>query len=76
MSAGQNPVAKKLGITIRKLRDEAGMTQATLAEKADLKPNFIGEIERAEKVPSIDTVIRIARGLGVTGEKLLGHAKL
>lgn len=76
MPAGSNRIAKQLGLTVRKLRDEAGMTQATLAEKADLKPNFIGEIERAEKIPSIDSVVRIARGLGITGEKLLGRAKL
>ena len=76
MPVSSTRVTKQLGNTIRKLREEAGMTQAQLAEKADLKTNFVGEVERAEKVASIETVVRIAAGLGMSGEKLLGKAKL
>jgi XRE family transcriptional regulator, regulator of sulfur utilization len=76
MPVSRNRVSKQLGNTIRELRVGIGMTQATLAEKAGLQPNFIGEIERAEKLASVETLIRIANGLGMTGERLLGIAKL
>ena len=76
MPVSGNRIAKQLGITIRAVREELGMTQADLAEKAGLGANFIGEIERAEKLASIETVVLIAGGLVMTGEKLLGRAKL
>lgn len=76
MPAGAERIPEKLGRTIRKLREEAGLSQASLAEKANLQPNYLGEVERAEKIASIETVVKIATGLGMTGERLLGRAKL
>jgi len=76
MPAGADRIQEKLGRTIRKLREEASLSQATLAEKAGLQPNYVGEVERGEKLASIETVVRIAQGLGITGERLLAHAKL
>jgi len=47
-----------------------------LAENADLTLNYIGEVERGQKLASIETVVRIARGLGMTGAELLRKAHL
>jgi transcriptional regulator with XRE-family HTH domain len=41
------------------------MSQEKLAEKADLHHNYIGELERGEKAASIDTLVKIAKALGV-----------
>lgn len=76
MPVSRNRIPKQLGAAIRAVREELKLTQADLAEKAGLGSNFIGEIERAEKLASIETVVRIANGLGMTGEKMLGRAKL
>jgi transcriptional regulator with XRE-family HTH domain len=41
------------------------MSQEKLAEKADLHHNYIGELERGEKAASIDSLLKIAKALGV-----------
>lgn len=41
------------------------MSQEKLAEKADLNRNYIGEIERAEKKITLETLWKIAKALGV-----------
>ena len=47
-----------------------------LAEKADLSLNFVGEIERGEKLVSLETVVRLARALRVSGAELLSSSGL
>jgi transcriptional regulator with XRE-family HTH domain len=64
MSAKQKP-RKVLGETIRSRRKSVGMSQEKLAEKADLHHNYIGELERGEKAATIDTLVKIAKALGV-----------
>ena len=51
---------KSLGQRIRRLRQEAGLTQEALAEHLDLHGSYIGLLERGVKAPSLDTAIRIA----------------
>ena len=54
-----------MGETIRSYRKNVGMSQEKLAEKADLHHNYIGELERGEKAATIDTLLKIAKALGV-----------
>jgi transcriptional regulator with XRE-family HTH domain len=61
-----------LGETIRSYRKNMGMSQEKLAEKADLYHNYIGELERGEKAASIDTLLKIAKALGVRVRDLVG----
>ena len=56
---------KIIGDTIRRYRREAGLTQEKLAEKAELHPVYLGELERGEEIASVSALIRIAKGLGV-----------
>ena len=56
---------KTLGDTIREYRDRAGMSQETLAEKADLHPVYIGKVERGEQWISLHALLRVAQALGV-----------
>ena len=37
---------KPFGFRLKELRKERNLTQAVLAEKLDLSPNFIGMVER------------------------------
>jgi transcriptional regulator with XRE-family HTH domain len=59
------------GETIRSYRKSAGMSQEKLAERADLHHNYVGEIERGEKAATIDTLLKIAKALGVRPGDLL-----
>jgi len=47
------------------------MSQEVLAERADLHPNYVGEIERGEKAASIDTLVKVAKALGLPPKELL-----
>jgi transcriptional regulator with XRE-family HTH domain len=54
-----------IGDAIRFYRKRAGLTQEKLAELADLNPKYIGEIERGEKIISIEALLRIAKAAKV-----------
>ncbi len=64
---------KILGETIRSYREKAEISQESLAEKADLHHNYVGEVERGEKAATIDTLIKIARGLGIRVRDLVNE---
>lgn len=51
---------KLLAEAIRYHRKNAKLTQEKLAERADLNPKYIGEVERGLKNISVDALIRIA----------------
>jgi transcriptional regulator with XRE-family HTH domain len=53
-----------------------GLTRMALAEKAGLTLNYVGEVERGESLASLETIVRIAGGLGITGGELLKRAGL
>ena len=57
---------KIVGQAVREVRKKAGYSQEKLAEKADLHPNYIGEVERGEKTISVDALLRIAAALSVS----------
>lgn len=63
------PVAPKIyrivGEAIRIRRKKARLSQEKLAEKADLTLNYIGQVERAEKKITLETLWRIAKALKV-----------
>lgn len=52
-----------LGEKVRTERKKAELSQEELAEKADLNRNYIGEIERAEKKITLETLVKIAKAL-------------
>lgn len=62
---------ESIGKNIRKYRNEKNMRQEDLAERTGLSTNYIGMIERGEKLPSLDTFIEIANALDVSSDMLL-----
>jgi transcriptional regulator with XRE-family HTH domain len=60
-----------LGEAIRAARKEAGFSQETLAEKADLSTVFISRVERGKESPSVDNLVKIAKALGVRVRELV-----
>jgi len=52
-----------LGQTIRSYREQAKLTQEQLAEKADLTPKYLGEVERGLVNISVDALVRIGKAL-------------
>lgn len=60
-----NKIAALLGAHIRKLRKKRGLTIRELSDKADLSTDFISDIERGRKEPSVTTLSKISDALGV-----------
>ena len=60
-----------IGKIIREYRLSRKLRQEDLAEKTGLSPNYIGMVERGEKIPSLETFICIANTLGVSADMLL-----
>ena len=54
-----------LGARIRRLRAERELQQRQLAEKADLTPSMVSQIESGRLTPSLHTLGRVAAALGV-----------
>jgi transcriptional regulator with XRE-family HTH domain len=54
------PHRKLIGDAIRHYRKQAKLTQEQLAEKSNLNPKYLGEVERGEKIISIEALLRIA----------------
>ena len=52
-------------------RKKLKLSQEKLAELSDLSTNYIGDIERDGRKVTIDTIEKVARGLGVDPSVLL-----
>ncbi len=63
-----------LGQSIRALRYERQMSQEELAFKAGISAAHLGQIERATKNPTVDTVAKIAAALNVPVTNLFSEA--
>jgi transcriptional regulator with XRE-family HTH domain len=63
------------GQNVRKHRTEKGFSQEALAEKADLDPTYISGIERGVRNPSLLSIVRIAKALGMNSGSLFEGVK-
>ena len=61
-------VAKRFGENLRGVRKELGLSHEETGYRASLHRTEIGLLERGERVPRIDTVVRLAGALGVKFE--------
>ncbi|GHV92915.1 hypothetical protein AGMMS50268_34180 [Spirochaetia bacterium] len=59
-----------LGRNIKLYRFHHELSQAELAEKANVSVNFISDLERGTKWPRADTIARIAQALRVPASEL------
>ena len=67
-----SPLIKLLAARLRVIRESRSMRLLDVAEATGMNYNFIGQIERGLKRPSIDHLEAFANGLGVTPSQLLG----
>lgn len=63
-----------LGRKIRNARTKEKMTQSELAEKIDVSTNFLGDIERGIKLPSIPTLIALCNTLKLSLDYLFSDS--
>jgi len=61
-------VARRFGENLRGVRRQAGISQEALGFRAGLHRTEVGLLERGERIPRIDTLMKLACALGVKVE--------
>ena len=64
-------ILKKLGDKVRTYREAAGLSQEALGNQTELGRTYISGVERGVRNPSIVSLEKIARALGVTLSQLV-----
>jgi transcriptional regulator with XRE-family HTH domain len=60
-----------VGQILARLRREAGITQEKLAEIAEIERGYVSLIERGLRMPTVETVFRLCRGLDCRPSELI-----
>ena len=66
-------ISISFGRIIKNLREERGISQEILADRADLNRSYVGEVERGTAMPSLSTITKLARALNVSAADLLAR---
>ncbi len=66
---------KVVGGRIKKLRKDNNLSQAQLAQRADLHFSYVAQIERGEKMPSLKSLDRICDALDADMEYMFASEK-
>ena len=61
----------RFGQRIRNLRSTRGFTQETLASKIGVDRSYMGFLERGERNPSLEVILKIAKALNVDPDELV-----
>jgi transcriptional regulator with XRE-family HTH domain len=65
-ASASTSIEHRIGPELRRLREEAGLSLRTLAERAGFSPSLISQIENGQVSPSITSLGQIASTLGVS----------
>ena len=62
-----------MAINLRRIRHDKQLTQEELAHQAGINRNYVGQIEREEKSPTVDVVEKLSCSLEVSPSDLLSR---
>lgn len=65
-------IQNSLGDELRKAREAVGLTQTELAERADVRSSYVGQVERGRS-PSIDALFSLCDVLGLKASKIIAR---
>jgi transcriptional regulator with XRE-family HTH domain len=66
-------ISISFGRIIKNIREERGISQEILADRADLNRSYVGEVERGTAMPSLSTITKLARALNLSAADLLAR---
>lgn len=64
-------VARLVAANVKRVRREAGVSQEDLSYRSDLHRTEVGAIEQGKRLPRVDTLAKIAGGLGIPPGELM-----
>jgi transcriptional regulator with XRE-family HTH domain len=76
MPSKKSQANQALGSAVRSARSQRGYTQESFAAHVELARSNYGAIERGEFNVTLDTIVKVVTGLGITAAELLQRAKL
>jgi transcriptional regulator with XRE-family HTH domain len=59
------------GLVLRQLRQQGGDSQDSFAHRTGYHRNYIGQLERGEKSPSLNALFNLSEALGLRPSQLL-----
>jgi transcriptional regulator with XRE-family HTH domain len=65
----------QFGAALRRLRLAAGMSQERLGLEAGIQRNFVSLIETGQNQPTITTIAKLAKALGMRASELVAEAE-
>ena len=69
-------VRRRLGLNLKKLREEQGFSQEAFADHCGLHRTYISGIERGVRNPTVIILDKIAKALKVPAGQLLDEVRL
>ena len=66
-------IAKTFGRTLQKIRLEKGLTQHDLEDNSGISLRMISDMERGIRQPSLTTLFKISKGLGIKINELISQ---
>ena len=64
-------IRKVLGANLKRLREEAGLSQEALADLCGMHRTYVSGVERAIRNPTVTIVAKLAKALKVTPGTML-----
>jgi transcriptional regulator with XRE-family HTH domain len=59
------------GLVLRQLREHGGDSQDSFAHRTGYHRNYVGQLERGEKSPSLNALFNLSKALGLRPSQLL-----
>src|SRR6266511_2022390 len=76
MSSSSSNIHQALRERLKAFREMRGLTQGELGAKAGMAAASISHFETGQRVPSLDSVVKLADALEVSVDALLGRASM
>ena len=61
----------EFGLVLRQLREQSGDSQDSFAHRTGYHRNYVGQLERGEKSPSLNALFNLAKAVGLRPSQLL-----
>ena len=75
MSLASMKLRQIVARNLRILRKQKGLSQEELAFQAGINRNYVGQIEREEKSPTVDLIEKLSTPLGIEPAQLFKSKK-